>query len=210
LIDKNIEWNKSAELVNYPDATSRMEKRVRAILDKECCEEIWRLEHPSLYTSGLSAKDQDYLNINEFPVYQSGRGGQYTYHGPGQRVVYLMLKLERFKKDLHAYVKFLEEWMIHSLKEFDVKGERRKGRIGIWVVCPDSQERKIAAIGVRVRRWVSFHGIAFNNTVNLDHFKGIIPCGIKAYGVTSLKELGVNVSMTELDDVMQQSFMSLI
>ncbi|MCB9989420.1 MAG: lipoyl(octanoyl) transferase LipB [Rhodospirillales bacterium] len=191
--------------VLYEDALSDMEARVAAIRAGDADECLWFLEHPSLYTGGTSAKADDLLDAR-FPVYETGRGGQYTYHGPGQRVVYVMLDLKRRQQvpDIKHYVWQLEEWIIRALARFDIKGERREERVGIWVVQPDGSEAKIAALGVRVRHWVSYHGIAINVDPDLSHFSGIVPCGISEHGVTSMKEvLNRSVSLLEIDEALQ-------
>jgi lipoyl(octanoyl) transferase len=197
-----IEWRISARPVDYPAALAAMEERVEAIRAGRGGELGWLLEHPPLYTAGTSARAEDLLAPMRFPVFSAGRGGQYTYHGPGQRIVYLMIDLQRRGPDLRGYVWRLEEWVIRALRHFGVHGERRPGRIGIWVVKPDGAEAKIAAIGVRVRRWVTFHGLAINLQPDLDHFAGIVPCGIREFGVTSFADLGLATTMAELDDVL--------
>jgi lipoyl(octanoyl) transferase len=201
-----IEWRISARPVDYPAALATMEERVAAIRAGAARECGWLLEHPPLYTAGTSAQPQDLLAPARFPVFSAGRGGQYTYHGPGQRVVYLMLDLQRRRPDLRAYVWRLEEWTIRTLQEFGIRGERRAGRIGIWVVKPDGSEAKIAAIGVRVRRWVTFHGLAINLAPDLEHFAGIVPCGIHEFGVTSFADLGLATTMSELDEALLATF----
>lgn len=192
--------------VEYPDALSFMENRVAAIRENGAEDMLWLLEHPPLYTAGTSARASDLLTA-QFPVYDTGRGGQYTYHGPGQRVGYsiLDLKMRQQAPDIKKYVCDLEEWVIRSLAHFDVKGERRAGRVGIWVVTP-SGEKKIAAIGVRIRHWVTYHGVSVNLNPDLSHFEGIVPCGISEFGVTSLHDLGRNISMAELDDALITEF----
>ena len=207
MTDAPAEWRVDAGPVPYPDAVARMEERVEAILKREAPELVWLLEHPTLYTAGASAKDSDLLEAR-FPVYRTGRGGQYTYHGPGQRVVYLMLDLKRRNPDARAYVRDLEEWLIRALAQLDVKGERRKGRVGIWVARPGGGEDKIAAIGVRLRRWVTFHGISLNVNPDLTHYSGIVPCGIAAQegGVTSLAALGRNATMADADAALKRSY----
>jgi lipoyl(octanoyl) transferase len=204
-----IEWRISDEPVPYPDAVAEMEARVAAIRAGEAPELVWLLEHPPLYTAGTSARAEDLLEPERFPTYQSGRGGQYTYHGPGQRVAYVMIDLKRPRPglegpDIRAYVNRLEEWLIQTLAQFNIKGERRDGRVGIWVDKKPyggiaGQEDKIAAIGVRVRRWVTLHGVALNVDPDLSHFKGIVPCGISEHGVTSLHALGHLVTLPEVD-----------
>lgn len=205
-------WEIAATPVAYPDAVARMEQRVADIKAGTAKELVWLLEHPPLYTAGSSAKPSDLLEENRFPVYGSGRGGQYTYHGPGQRVAYVMLDLKQRAEaqgkapDLRAYVQQLEQWIIATLAECGIKGEVREGRIGVWVVQPDGREEKIAAIGVRVRRWVTYHGIALNVCPDLSHYAGIVPCGIRDHGVISLQALGVDVGMEEVDKVLRACF----
>tara|TARA_R110002095_G_scaffold132587_2_gene115086 strand:- start:1262 stop:1900 length:639 start_codon:yes stop_codon:yes gene_type:complete len=207
-----VQWIFEKDAVSYEDAIEQMEKRVADIRELQGSEAVWLLEHPSLYTAGTSAKQSDLLDAR-FPVYKSGRGGEYTYHGPGQRVGYVMLDLKKRqpKPDIRHYVWSLEEWIIQSLATFDVVGERREGRVGIWVDMSahggrQGEEAKIAAIGVRIRRWVSYHGIAINVNPDLSHFDGIVPCGIAEHGVTSLHALGRDVSMCELDQVLKDCF----
>ena len=189
----------SKALVPYPEAVRKMEARVAAIHDGTAAEAIWFLEHPPLYTGGTSADPAD-LRDPQFPVFETGRGGEYTYHGPGQRVAYVMLSLKSRQQvpDIKKYVWQLEEWVILSLAQLGVTGERRPGRVGIWVVTPEG-EKKIAAIGVRIRHWVTFHGIAVNVNPDLSHFGGIVPCGISEYGVTSLSDLGIEAGVEALD-----------
>jgi lipoyl(octanoyl) transferase len=199
-----LEWRISEARIPYPEALATMEARVAAIRAGTAPELVWLLEHPPLYTAGTSARPEDLLEPERFPVYQAGRGGQFTYHGPGQRVAYVLLDLQRRRPDLRAFVCDLEEWLIRTLALFAIKGERRSGRVGIWVDRRPygglpGQEDKIAAVGVRVRRWVSFHGIALNVEPELDHFRGIVPCGIREHGVTSLHALGQLVTMDEVD-----------
>jgi lipoyl(octanoyl) transferase len=201
-----LEWRISDGLVPYPEALAAMEERVAAIRRGEAPELVWLLEHSPLYTAGTSARAQDLLAPRRFPVFEAGRGGQYTYHGPGQRVAYLMLDLQRRRPDLRRYIRHLEEWVIQALARFNVRGERRPDRIGIWVVKPGGQEAKIAAIGVRVRRWVTYHGVAINLEPDLEHFGGIVPCGIKGFGVTSLANLGLTTTMAELDSALIATF----
>ena len=201
-----VEWRTAAGLVPYPEALAAMEERVATIRAGAASELVWLLEHPPLYTAGTSARAQDLLAPKRFPVFDAGRGGQYTYHGPGQRVAYLMLDLQRRKPDLRRYIWQLEEWIIGALARFDVRGERRPDRIGIWVVKPDGREAKIAAIGVRVRRWVSYHGVAINLDPDLEHFGGIVPCGISNFGVTSFADLGLSTTMPELDAALMATF----
>jgi lipoyl(octanoyl) transferase len=201
-----IEWRTSPSLVPYPEALALMEERVTAIREGRAPELVWLLEHPPLYTAGTSADPRELLEPQRFPVYAAGRGGRYTYHGPGQRIAYLMLDLKRRGPDVRRYVERIEELVIRTLGRFGVHGERRAGRIGIWVVLPDGSEVKIGAIGVRVRRWVSYHGVAINLCPDLGHFQGIVPCGISEYGVTSLHALGVTASFAELDAALRASF----
>jgi lipoyl(octanoyl) transferase len=208
-----IEWRVAEALVPYPAAVAAMEARVAAIRAGEAPELVWLLEHPPLYTAGTSARDEDLLAPGRFPVFRTGRGGQFTYHGPGQRVAYVMLDLERRGRDLRRYVADLEEWLIRTLARFNVVGERRQGRVGIWVDRGPhggsaGREDKIAAIGVRVRRWVSYHGVALNVEPDLEHFAGIVPCGIgePELGVTSLADLGLPVTMADADVALKQAF----
>jgi lipoyl(octanoyl) transferase len=200
------EWGISELPVAYPEALAAMEERVAAIRAGTASELVWLLEHPPLYTAGTSARAEDLLTPARFPVFTAGRGGQYTYHGPGQRVAYVMLDLQRRGPDLRTYIWRLEEWLIRTLEQFGVHGERRAGRVGIWVVKADGSEAKIAAIGVRIRRWVSYHGVALNLDPELEHFAGIVPCGIRQFGVTSLADLGLSTSMAALDRAMRRTF----
>ena len=201
-----VEWRISDRPVPYPEALAVMEERVAAIRAGDASELVWLLEHPPLYTAGTSARADDLLTPARFPVFTAGRGGQYTYHGPGQRVAYVMLDLQARGPDLRAYIWRLEEWLIRTLDQFNVRGERRAGRVGIWVVKPDGTEAKIAAVGVRIRRWVSYHGVAINLDPDLEHFAGIVPCGIRDFGVTSLADLGLTTSMAELDSALRSIF----
>ena len=210
-----VEWRISDALVPYADAVAFMEARVAEIAAGTAPELIWLLEHPPLYTAGTSARATDLVDAR-FPVHKCGRGGQFTYHGPGQRVIYAMLDLNRRNPDLRAFVCALEDWIIAALSTLDVKGERRADRIGVWVARPEKPrgetgeiaEDKIAAIGIRVRRWVSFHGISLNIAPDLTHFSGIVPCGISAahFGVTSLRDLGLPVSMSKVDLALAREF----
>src|SRR3954469_6123925 len=205
-----VEWRISAAPVPYPEAVTAMEQRAADIADHKASELVWLLEHPPLYTSGTSGKQDDLLDPR-FPLFTTGRGGQVTYHGPGQRVAYVMLDLKRRRPDVRAYVASLEEWIIRTLAAFNVRGERREDRVGVWVRRPDKgvgHEDKIAAIGVRLRRWVSFHGIAINVEPDLEHFSAIVPCGVSdpRYGVTSLVDLGLPVSMEDVDVALLQAF----
>lgn len=184
-----------------------MEARASAIAEGRAGEMVWLVEHPSIYTAGTSARDSDLLDAR-FPVYHTGRGGQFTYHGPGQRVGYVMLDLKRRKPDVRAYVHDLERWLIEALATFDVKGETREDRVGIWV-CRGGKEDKIAALGVRIRRWVTFHGVALNVNPDLSHFAGIVPCGISQHGVTSLADLGIEANMADVDAALKQAFVKV-
>ncbi|QQG37161.1 MAG: lipoyl(octanoyl) transferase LipB [Micavibrio aeruginosavorus] len=194
----------SDDLVNYPEALQVMEGRVAAIRAGTAPETIWLLEHPPLYTAGTSAKPSDLLHPR-FPVFETGRGGEYTYHGPGQRVGYVMLDLKKRQKipDIKLYVWQLEEWIIRALRDLGIQGERREGRVGIWV-AHDGTESKIAALGVRIRHWVTYHGISINVDSDLAHFQGIVPCGIREFGVTSCHERGVRISMNDLDEALMK------
>jgi len=204
------EWRISDSPVPYDDALAAMDARVAAIAAGTAAEQVWLLEHPPLYTAGTSARPEDLVDAR-FPIHKTGRGGQFTYHGPGQRVAYVMLDLNRRKPDVRAFVAALEEWIIRTLAAFNVRGERRDDRIGVWVRRPDKGEGfedKIAAIGIRVRHWVTLHGIALNVEPELSHFSGIVPCGIseRRYGVTSLADLGLPVSMAEVDMILRREF----
>lgn len=212
-----VEWRRSAGLTSYVDALSAMEARAESIARGEADELVWLVEHPPLYTAGTSARSEDLVDPGRFPVFDAGRGGEYTYHGPGQRVAYVMLDLKRRRPDVRAFVKALEEWIIRTLAAFNVKGERREDRVGVWVVRPDLPpsrdgsvaEDKIAAIGIRLRKWVSFHGIAINVEPDLEHFGGIVPCGVRGHGVTSLVDLGLPVTMDDLDMALKASFIDV-
>ncbi|MGV8987106.1 MAG: lipoyl(octanoyl) transferase LipB [Cypionkella sp.] len=203
-----------AGLQPYAETLARMEARVAAISAGTAPEALWLLEHPPLYTSGTSAKIEDLTDPDRFPVFQAGRGGQYTYHGPGQRVAYVMLDLNQRGRDVRKFVCALENWVIGTLATFNVRGERRSGRVGVWVARPDKapnpdgtpREDKIAAIGVKLRRWVSFHGISINVEPDLSHFSGIVPCGIREHGVTSLVDLGLPVTLADLDAALIAEF----
>jgi lipoyl(octanoyl) transferase len=206
----DVEWQVAAGLTPYPEAVAFMEARAAAIADGQARELVWLVEHPPIYTAGTSAKDSDLVDAR-FPVFRTGRGGQFTYHGPGQRVGYVMLDLKRRKPDVRAYVRDLEEWLIRALARFNVKGERRDGRVGIWVAREPhrkigGREDKVAAIGVRVRRWVTFHGVSLNVDPDLTHFAGIVPCGIREHGVTSLHDLGLPVTMADTDVALKAAF----
>jgi lipoyl(octanoyl) transferase len=201
-----VQWEIAPAPAPYPDAVARMEREVAAIIRGEAPERVWLLEHPPLYTAGTSANPQDLLAPDRFPVFKTGRGGQYTYHGPGQRVAYVMLDLRKRGQDVRAFVGALEQWLIDTLAQFNVKGERRDGRVGVWVDRGGGREDKIAAIGVRVRQWVTFHGISLNVDPDLEHFSGIVPCGIAEHGVTSLVDLGLPVTLHDADNALKASF----
>ncbi|WP_417728775.1 lipoyl(octanoyl) transferase LipB [Roseovarius sp.] len=209
-----VEWHLSADLVPYSEAVAAMEDRVERIAAGTAPEAIWLLEHPPLYTAGTSAKPADLTDPDRFPVFEAKRGGQYTYHGPGQRVVYVMLDVGKRGRDVRCFVRQLEQWVIATLAEFNVTGEIRAGRVGVWVTRPDKPltatgqqpEDKIAAIGIRLRKWISFHGISINVEPDLGHFTGIVPCGITEHGVTSLVDLGLPVTMDDLDVALRRTF----
>ena len=201
-----IEWRQAPGLVPYEAAVAAMEARVAAIRGGFAPELVWLLEHPPLYTAGTSARPADLIEPALLPVHRTGRGGQFTYHGPGQRVAYVMLDLRRRGGDVRCYVNGLEEWLIRTLARLGVAGERRAGRVGIWVLGRDGREDKIAAIGVRVRQWVTYHGIALNVAPDLTHYRGIVPCGISGHGVSSLAALGIKAEMAEVDDALRQAF----
>ena len=210
-----VEWLITPGFTSYAEALKTMEERAEAIARGDASELVWLIEHPPLYTAGTSAKAQDLLD-SRFPVHEAGRGGQYTYHGPGQRIAYVMLDLRRRKQDVRAFVCALEAWLIATLAAFNVKGERRDDRVGVWVARPDKArgldgsmtEDKIAALGIRLRRWVTFHGVSLNVEPDLSHFSGIVPCGIAQahYGVTSLVDLGLPVTMPEVDSILRREF----
>jgi lipoyl(octanoyl) transferase len=204
---RRVGWAVSHRLVPYPDAVAAMERRATAIAAGEAGELVWLLEHPPLYSAGVSARPEDLLTPDRFPVFQSGRGGQFTYHGPGQRVAYVMLDLRQRGRDARAFVSSLEAWLIRTIAAFGVVGETHRDRVGVWVSGPaPGQEEKIAAIGVRLRKWVSFHGVSLNVAPDLDHFAGIVPCGIADHGVTSLDKLGRRVTMDQADRALRDSF----
>jgi lipoyl(octanoyl) transferase len=211
------EWVVATGETPYPDALATMEERAAAIAAGNAGEMVWLVEHPPLYTAGTSANIEDLVDPDRFPVFNAGRGGEYTYHGPGQRVVYVMLDLRNRRQDVRAFVAALEEWIIRSLAFFNVRGERRDDRVGVWVVRPErpssldgsTAEDKIAAIGIRLRKWVSFHGIAINVEPDLSHFGGIVPCGVRDHGVTSLVDLGLPVTMGDLDIALKATFVEI-
>jgi lipoyl(octanoyl) transferase len=209
-----VEWVIAEGPVDYEAAVAAMEARVAAIAEGRARERVWLVEHPPLYTAGTSARDEDLVEPERFPVVRTGRGGQFTYHGPGQRVAYVMLDLGRRHPDLRRYVAALEAWLIGTLGAFNLRGERREDRVGVWVRRPgkapgpggEAAEDKIAAIGIRVRRWVTYHGVSLNVEPDLSHFSGIVPCGVRLHGVTSLVDLGIPVSMPEVDSVLRATF----
>ena len=209
-----VQWEISDGEVEYSTALKRMDSHVYQMINGKADEKIWLLEHPSLYTAGTSANRRDLVEPNRFPVFKTNRGGQFTYHGPGQRVAYVMLDLNKRGKDIKAFVEKLEAWIIQTLAEFNVVGQTRIGRVGIWVERNDKpktvnglpEEQKIAAIGIRLRKWITFHGLSINVDPDLTHFQGIVPCGIREHGVTSLVDLGLPVSITDLDNALKKSF----
>ena len=212
-----VQWQIADALVPYTDAVEAMEARATAIAAGDACEQVWLVEHPPLFTAGTSANDADLLDANALPVFKTGRGGEYTYHGPGQRICYCMLDLAQRGQDIRRYVAALEQWVINTLAQFNITGERRDDRVGVWVARPEKpplpdgtmREDKIAAIGIRVRKWVSFHGISINLEPDLHHYNGIVPCGVEGHGVTSLVDLGILISMEELDSVLRVEFEKL-
>jgi lipoyl(octanoyl) transferase len=208
-----VDWAISRSPVGYPEAVAAMEARAALIAEGAAPELVWLLEHPPLYTAGVSAKPADLIDPDRFPVFESARGGQFTYHGPGQRVAYVMLDLTQRRRDVRAFVAALEAWVIDALAHFNVEGQIRSGRVGVWVErrAPGApvREDKIAAIGVKLRRWVSFHGISLNVEPDLSHFAGIVPCGVTEHGVTSLVDLGLPVTMDEADEALRASFRAI-
>ncbi len=201
-----VEWKISDKPVDYPPVIATMEHRVAAIRAGEAAELVWLVEHPPIYTRGTSADEGELIEPDRFPVYETGRGGRYTYHGPGQRVAYVMLDLKQRGPDLRAFVRDLERWMIDTLADFGVRAERRDGRVGVWVARDGRSDAKIGAIGVRVRHWVSYHGISLNVEPDLGHYAGIVPCGVRGHGVTSLVDLGLPVTMDEVDASLRARF----
>ena len=209
-----VEWETSAGLTDYAAAVARMEAIAAEIAAGDAPERVWLIEHPPIYTAGTSARPSDLIEPDRFAVFQTGRGGEFTYHGPGQRVAYVMVDLKRRRQDVRAFVGALEAWVIASLGEFNIKGEIRDDRVGVWVARPDKaplpdgsqREDKIAAIGIRIRRWVTFHGIAINVEPELAHFSGIVPCGVTGHGVTSLVDLGLPVTMADFDTALKHNF----
>ena len=207
--ETKMEWQTSDTPIDYPFAINAMETHVDAMIAGDAGEKIWLLEHPSLYTSGTSADEAELLTPQRFPVYKTGRGGRFTYHGPGQRIAYVMADLRIRGRDVRAYVHNLEEWVITALREFDVDAGRRDGRIGLWVehnIGGTLHEEKIAAIGVRIRKWVTYHGVSINLNPDLSHFSGIVPCGLSTFGVTSLHALGKKASFAELDNALKTAW----
>ena len=206
----NIEWRFSAELVPFEEALAFMQKRVEEIIAGIAPQMIWTLEHPAVYTAGISAKESDLLNKTDVPIFQTNRGGKYTYHCPGMKIIYVMLDLKKFfapqKPDVARFVEFLENWVIAILAEFGIKGEIRKGRVGIWVMDENGVEKKIAALGIKIKKWVSYHGIAINLKPDLAGFDNIIPCGIKEFGVTTMKEILGEIDEKNFDKVVRQKF----
>ena len=201
-----IEWKTTEKPLEYENTVKFMENRVELITQNKADELVWFLEHPAIYTAGSSAIQKDLINPLNLPVHSTGRGGQYTYHGPGQRVVYLMLDLKHREKDVRKYVQNLENWVISSFAELGLKSETKEGLIGIWTKSLTGSPVKIAAIGIRVRKWIAYHGISINVSPDIEHFKGIIPCGISKFGVTSLTQLGINISYSELDQILKRKF----
>jgi len=201
-----VDWKTGGPTVDYGEAVAFMERRVADIVDGSAPETVWLLEHPPLYTAGTSADPEEILAPDRFPVYATGRGGRYTYHGPGQRVAYVMLDLRRRGNDVRAFVRNLEQWLILTLHCFGIEGERRQDRVGIWVDTGGGKEAKIGAIGVRVRRWVTFHGASLNVCPDLTHFDGIVPCGVSGHGVTSMEALGVSATMADVDAALKATF----
>lgn len=202
-----VEWRRSSGGVEYEAAVAAMEHRVDAIRAGLAREQIWLVEHPPLYTAGTSARGDDLLDPERFPVHRAARGGQYTYHGPGQRVAYVMLDLAQRGRNVRCLVSYLERWVIEALSAFGVSGERRKGRVGIWLPAKEPRpDAKIAAVGIRVRRWVSFHGVSVNIAPDLSHYDGIVPCGAGGFGVTSLADLGIDASLEDFDAALRSAF----
>ena len=207
--NRKIDYYKNSEPIEYLTAINKMDEIVDNIINGKTNEVLWFLEHPSVYTAGTSSKEKDLLNNELFPIIQTGRGGQYTYHGPGQRVVYIMINLAYYRKDIRQYVRYLEKWLINSLFRFGINAKTHCGRIGIWVDEKKEelvQEKKIAAIGVRIRRWVSLHGISLNISPDLHNYQGIVPCGLNEYGVTSIKNLGLSVETELIDKILIEEF----
>jgi lipoyl(octanoyl) transferase len=208
-VNISVEWQVSPGLTDYAEAVADQEARAAAIAAGAAPERVWLLEHPPLYTAGTSARPEDLVMPGRFPVFASARGGQYTYHGPGQRVVYVQMDLSRRNKDIRGFVCTLERWIISALAEFGVAGERRSGRVGVWVMRPDGREAKIAALGIRVRKWVTLHGLSINVSPSLEHFSGIVPCGLPDFAVTSLADLGINAAMEDVDAALYKHAVTL-
>ncbi len=205
-MSQSVNWRTSEGIVPYEYAVGSMEQRVAKIRAGHEAELVWLIQHPPLYTAGASSKPNDLIDPDRLPVHHTGRGGEFTYHGPGQRVAYVMLDLDRRGRDVRLFVRRLEDWLIATLTHFNVQGERRQGRGGIWVERGAGREDKIAAIGVRVRRWVTYHGVALNVCPNLEHYDGIVPCGIREHGITSLADLGIGVSLEDVDVALRANF----
>ena len=210
---RQIAWTVSNGLIDYPVSLKKMKERVELIQSGDAVEQIWLLQHPPLYTAGTSAKPEDLFNADRFPVFESGRGGQYTYHGPGQRVIYLMLDLRHYRQDVRRYISMLERWLINTLSKLDVEAKRIDDRVGIWVeIDQTGGERKfekIGAVGVRIRRWVTSHGVSLNISPNLEHFSGIVPCGISDAGVTSLAKLKREINIDKVDKILKAEFLNV-
>ena len=214
---KPVEWLSSTGLIEYGEAVESMERMAQDISSGEASERVWLLEHPPIFTAGTSAKDTDLLNPGGIPVFKTGRGGEYTYHGPGQRIAYVMLDLGSREQDVRLFVSTLEQWIINTLDQFNIRGERREDRVGVWVARPDKKplpdgtprEDKIAAIGIRVRKWVTYHGISLNVEPDIGHYSGIVPCGVEGHGITSLVDLGLPVTMEDVDLVLKREFENL-
>ena len=210
---REVAWTVSSELIDYSDSLKRMKKRVELIQSGKAIEQVWLLQHPPLYTAGTSAKDDDLIITDRFPVFETGRGGQYTYHGPGQRVIYLMLDLHNYRQDVRMYISLLERWLINTLSHLDVNATRMDDRVGIWVptgqVSSKTKYEKIGAIGVRIRRWITSHGVSINISPNLEHFSGIVPCGINDSGVTSLEKLKRETDIAKIDKLLKTEFLNV-
>lgn len=210
---REVAWTVSSELIDYSDSLKRMKKRVELIQSGKAIEQVWLLQHPPLYTAGTSAKDDDLIITDKFPVFETGRGGQYTYHGPGQRVIYLMLDLHNYRQDVRMYISLLERWLINTLSHLDVNATRMDDRVGIWVptgqVSSKTKYEKIGAIGVRIRRWITSHGVSLNISPNLEHFSGIVPCGINDSGVTSLEKLKRETDIAKIDKLLKTEFLNV-
>ena len=210
---REVAWTVSSELIDYSDSLKRMKNRVELIQSGKAIEQIWLLQHPPLYTAGTSAKVHDLIVRDRFPVFETGRGGQYTYHGPGQRVIYLMLDLHNYRQDVRMYISLLERWLINTLSHLDVSATRMDDRVGIWVpighIRNKKKYEKIGAIGVRIRRWITSHGVSLNISPNLEHFSGIVPCGINDAGVTSLEKLKREIDIAKIDKLLKTEFLNV-